>query len=320
MKKILIIGAGAMGAAFTVPLIDNNQKVTLTEPYNLKLLNKINNKKKFHPVLKINLSKKLSIKKFNAELLNEKWDLVVVAVSSIGIELMRNYLKDLKQKSLILILTKGLKLEKKTNNVISMSEQLSLGKKKLNISVLKGPCLAKELARKIKSYTVIANKKLSIAKEIGKIISTKYYITEYSTDIKGVEFSSAIKNIYSLIIGSGEGNNTSSALFRKSFDEMEYLIQHFNGKKETVRGLAGLGDLYVSAVGGRNSKMGEYLGKGFSFKNAKKKFMRNDTVEGADLANEIAPYILKKINKKKIPLMIALLNAITKNNKLKIKY
>ena len=123
-----------------------------------------------------------------------------------------------------------------------------------------------------------------------------------------------------MVIGSGDGNNTSSALFRKSFDEMEYLIQYFNGKRETVRGLAGLGDLYVSAVGGRNSKMGNYLGKGFSFKNAKKKFMMHDTIEGADLANEIAPYILKKINKKKIPLMIALLNTITKNKKLKINY
>ena len=48
--------------------------------------------------------------------------------------------------------------------------------------------------------------------------------------------------------------------------------------------------------------------------------MTNDTIEGADLANEIAPYILKKINQKKIPLMIALLNAITKNKKLKINY
>jgi len=299
MKKILIIGAGAMGAAFSVPLIDNNQKVTLTEPYNINLLNKINNKKKFHPALKINLSKKLSIKKFNSELLNEKWDLIVIAVSSLGIDMMRNYLSNLKQKTLILVLTKGLKLEKTGKNIFSMSQQLNSGKKKFNISVLKGPCLAKELARKIKSYTVIANKKLAIAKKIGKMISTKYYTTEYSTDVKGVEFSSAIKNIYSMIIGSGEGNNTSSALFRKSFDEMEYLIQHFKGKKETVRGLAGLGDLYVSAVGGRNSKMGEYLGKGFSFKNAKKKFMANDTIEGADLANEIEPYISKKINKKK---------------------
>ena len=164
------------------------------------------------------------------------------------------------------------------------------------------------------------NKAISIAKKIGKMISTNYYTTEYSTDVKGVEFSSAIKNIYSMVIGSGEGNNTSSALFRKSFDEMEYLIHHFKGKKETVRGLAGLGDLYVSAVGGRNSKMGEYLGKGFSFKNAKNKFMKNDTVEGADLANEIAPYIRKKISKNKIPLMIALLDAITKNKKLKINY
>ena len=34
MRKILVIGAGAMGAAFTFPLVDNNHKVTLTEPYN----------------------------------------------------------------------------------------------------------------------------------------------------------------------------------------------------------------------------------------------------------------------------------------------
>ena len=201
-----------------------------------------------------------------------------------------------------------------------MSEQLNKGNQYLNVSVLKGPCLAKELARKIKSYTVIANKNVRIARQIGKLVSAKYYKTEYSSDVRGIEFSSAIKNIYSMVIGSGEGNNTSSALFRKSFDEMEYLIQHFKGKKETVRGLAGLGDLYVSAVGGRNSKMGEYLGKGFSFKNAKNRFMTNDTVEGADLAYEIAPYILNKINKKKIPLMIALLNAITKNKKLQIDW
>ena len=201
-----------------------------------------------------------------------------------------------------------------------MSEQLNKGNQNLNISVLKGPCLAKELANKIKSYTVIANKNINIAKNIGKLISTKYYKTEYSSDVKGVEFSSAIKNIYSMIIGSGEGENTASALFRKSLDEMEYLIKYFRGKKETVHGLAGVGDLYVSAVGGRNSKMGEYLGKGYTFKIAKNKFMKNDTVEGADLAKEITPYILKKINRNKIPLMFALLSAITKNKKLKVNY
>ena len=309
-----------MGAAFTFPLADNNHKVTLTEPYNKDLLNKLITKYKFHPALKLKLSKKVSIKKFSSELLNEKWDLVVVAVSSIGIEMVKNHLKNINRKISILVLTKGLKFDRNNKKIITMSEQLNKGTQNLNISVLKGPCLAKELAKKIKSYTVIANKNINIAKNIGKLISTKYYKTEYSSDVKGVEFSSAIKNIYSMIIGSGEGENTASALFRKSLDEMEYLIKYFRGKQETVHGLAGVGDLYVSAVGGRNSKMGEYLGKGYTFKIAKNKFMKNDTVEGADLAKEIAPFILKKINKNKIPLMYALLSAIIKNKKLKVNY
>ena len=318
MKKILIIGSGAMGAAFSIPLLENNHKVTLSEPYNLKLLKKLSLKKKFHPALKINLPKKLVIQKFSSDILSFKWDLIVIAVSSIGIDSIGEYLKNFKKITPILVLTKGLKFDK--NKIITMTEQIKKNNKRLNISVLKGPCLAKELSRKVKSYTVVANKNIKIAKNIGSIISTNFYKTEYSTDVKGIEFSSAIKNIYSMIIGSGQGNNTSSALFRKSIDEMEYLIKFFKGNRETVYGLAGLGDLYVSAVGGRNSKMGEYLGKGITFKEAKKRFMREDTIEGADLAFEIAPYVLKKINNKKIPLMIALLKAITKNKKLKINY
>ena len=318
MKKILIIGSGAMGAAFSIPLIENNHKVTLSEPYNLKLLKKLSLKKKFHPALKINLPKQLVIQKFSSDILSFKWDLIVIAVSSMGINSIGEYLKNFKKITPILVLTKGLKFDK--NKIITMTEQIKKNNKRLNISALKGPCLAKELSRKVKSYTLVANKNIKIAKNIGSIISTNFYKTEYSTDVRGVEFSSAIKNIYSMIIGSGQGNNTSSALFRKSIDEMEYLIKFFKGNRETVYGLAGLGDLYVSAVGGRNSKMGEYLGKGITFKEAKKRFMREDTVEGADLAFEIAPYVLKKINNKKIPLMIALLKAITKNKKLKINY
>ena len=318
MKKILIVGAGAMGAAFSIPLLDNGHLVTLTEPYNFKLLQKLNSKKKIHPSLNINLPKKLKINKFSSDILNRKWDLIVIAVSSIGIDLVGKNLSKVRLKSPILVLTKGLKLDGR--NLISMSSLLRKYNKNLNISVLKGPCLAKELARKVKSFTVVANKNIKIAKKIGKLISTNYYQTEFSRDVNGVEYLSAIKNIYSMIIGSGQWHNTSSALFRKSIDEMKYLANYFKGKKETVYGLAGLGDLYVSAMGGRNSKMGEYLGKGYTFNQAKKKFMKNDTVEGADLAMEIAPFVFKKINKKKVPLMISLLEAIVKNKKLKIKY
>ena len=318
MKKILIVGAGAMGAAFSIPLLDNGHSVALTEPYNLRLLEKLNSKKKIHPSLNINLPKKLKIIKFSNETLSRKWDLIVIAVSSLGIDLIGKNLSKIKNKTPILVLTKGLKLEGR--NLISMSSLLKKYNKNLNVSVLKGPCLANELAKKVRSFTVIANKNINTTKKIGKLISTNYYQTEFSRDVNGVEFLSAIKNIYSMIIGSGQWHNTSSALFRKSIDEMKYLSNYFKGKNETVYGLAGLGDLYVSAMGGRNSKMGEYLGKGYTFTQAKKKFMRNDTVEGADLANEIAPFVFKKINKRRIPLMISLLEAIVENKKLKIKY
>ena len=320
MKKILIIGAGAMGAAFSIPCLDNKHKVTLSEPYNIRLFKKLSLKKKFHPSLKLNLSKKLIIKKFSGELLKQKWDLVVIAVSSIGIDLIRENLKNLKLNTRILILTKGLKFDKSSKKIITMSEQLNKGNKKFDISVLKGPCLAKELARKIKSSTIIANKNIKKAKSIGNLISTKYYKIEYSSDVKGVEICSAIKNIYSMLIGAGGGSNTSSSIFTESINEMVYLTKFFKGKENTVYGLAGVGDLYVSAVGGRNSKMGEFLGKGFTFKNAKKKFMSNDTIEGAELVFEIGKKIIKKVNKKKIPLMVDLVKSILNNKKLNIRW
>ena len=318
MKKILIIGGGAMGSAFTIPCIENNHKVIITEPYSKTFIRNLSSKNKFHSALKINLSKKLKFRKFSNDLLKENFDLIVIALSLSGINFIGKQLKNLKIKSPILVLTKGLKYEKKNKKIWTISEQLNKNYNVSNISVLKGPCLAKELARKKQTSVVIANKNIKIAKSIGKLISTKYYLTEYSKDVIGVEVCSAIKNIYSMIIGAGQSLNSSSNLFQKSILEMKYLIRYFKGDDETISGLAGVGDLYVSAAGGRNSRMGSYLGRGFTFKLAKKKFMPNDTVEGEQLAREIAPFIMRKIDKKKIPLMILLLKAILKNKKLKI--
>ena len=318
MKKILIIGGGAMGSAFTIPCLENNHKVTITEPYSKAFIRNLSSKNKFHSALKINLSKKLKFRKFSKDLLKENFDLIVIALSLSGIDFIGKQLKNLKIKSPILVLTKGLKYEKKNKKIWTISEQLNKNYNVSNISVLKGPCLAKELARKKQTSVVIANKNIKVAKSIGKLISTKYYLTEYSKDVIGIEVCSAIKNIYSMIIGAGQSLNSSSNLFQKSILEMKYLIKYFKGDDETISGLAGVGDLYVSAAGGRNSRMGSYLGKGFTFKLAKKRFMPNDTVEGEQLAREIAPFITRKIDKKKIPLMILLLKAILKNKKLKI--
>ena len=245
-----------MGSAFTVPCIENNNKVIITEPYSKIFIKDLSSKNKFHSALKIKLSKKLQFKKFSKELLKEKFDLIVIALSLSGIDFIGKELRNLKVKTPILVLTKGLKYEKKINKILTISEQLKKNYKGMNISVLKGPCLAKELANKSQTSVVIANRNLKVAQSIGKLISTKYYIAEYSKDIIGVEVCSAIKNIYSMIIGAGQSLNSSSNLFQKSLLEMRYLTRYFKGKEETTLGLAGVGDLYVSAAGGRNSKMG----------------------------------------------------------------
>jgi glycerol-3-phosphate dehydrogenase (NAD(P)+) len=270
MKKIIIIGGGAMGSAFTIPCLENNNKVTITEPYSKRFIKDLSSKDKFHSALKVKLSKKLKFKKFSKDLLKEKFDLIVIALSLSGIDFIGKELRNLQNKTPILVLTKGLKYEKKNKKILTISEQLTKKYKSMNVSVLKGPCLAKELARKNQTSVVIANKNIKIAKSIGKMISTKYYLTEYSKDVIGIEVCSAIKNIYAMIIGAGQSLNSSSNLFQKSILEMKYLIKYFKGKEETISGLAGVGDLYVSAAGGRNSKMGSYLGKGYTFKIAKK--------------------------------------------------
>ena len=318
MKKILVIGGGAMGSAFTIPCIENNNKVIITEPYSKTFIKDLTSKNKFHSSLMINLPKSLKYRNFSLELLQEKFDLIVIAISLSGIDFIGKKLKNLKIKTPILVLTKGLKYEKENNKILTISEQLKKSYKEMNISVLKGPCLAKELARKNQTSVIIANKNIKIAKQIGKLISTKYYLIDFSKDIIGVEVCSSIKNIYSMIIGAGQSLNMSSSLFQKSIIEMQYLTKYFKGKEITALSLAGIGDLYVSAAGGRNSKMGSYLGKGYTFKQAKKKFMPNDTIEGEQLVREIAPFILKKINKKRIPLMIKLIRSILKNKKLNI--
>ena len=317
MKRILVIGGGAMGSAFTIPCLDNKNHVTITEPYSKIFIKDHLSKNKFHSALKIKLPKKLKFRKYSKDLLKEKFDLIVIALSLSGIDFIGHQLKELKIKTPILVLTKGLKYEKKEGKIVTISEQLKKKYNVKNVSVLKGPCLAKELVQKNLTSVVIANKNMKIAQSIGKKISSKYYVTEYSKDVIGVEVCSAIKNIYAMIIGAGQSLNSSSNLFQKSLIEMKYLIKYFKGKDETISGLAGVGDLYVSAAGGRNSKMGSYLGKGYTFKVAKKKFMSKDTVEGEQLAREIAPFILRKIDKKKAPLMINLLNAILKNKKFK---
>ena len=176
---------------------------------------------------------------------------------------------------------------------------------------------------------------IKIAKKIADMLNTSYYHTSFSDDINGVEVSAAIKNIFSMAVGAAKGLcsndisnevreknylNTSSALIKQSIHEMEVFVEHLKGKKETVKGLAGLGDLYVSSGGGRNAKMGSYIGEGLTFSKAKKMKMEKVTVEGADLAKEIAKKVNEDFDNKKLPLMLAMINAIVEDKKLELDW
>ena len=70
----------------------------------------------------------------------------------------------------------------------------------------------------------------------------------------------------------------------------------------------------------RNSKMGKHLGQGILYKDAKEKFMKNVTVEGAQLALEIGPILLKELKKNEYPLMFNILETICNNKKLSINW
>ena len=267
--------------------------------------------------------------------------MVVVGVSSKGIEWIGEQLtKHFKEKKIpkLLLLTKGLSLHKNKYELLVDKLKRILSDKgfsNFDISAVGGPCLAKGLSNRVQSSVVVANEEIKSAKTISSIISTDYYHVEVSNDVAGVEVSAAIKNIYSMAVGAAKGLcnsqiteekkeqnylNTASALFNQSIKEMEIFVNHLKGQKETVTSLAGLGDLYVSSGGGRNSKMGSYLGEGLIYSEAKKTKMSKVTVEGAELIKEIGAKVKEEFSSDKLPIMMAMIESILDDKKLSINW
>ena len=102
MKKIIIIGAGAMGSAFAVPCLENKNEVTLVGTHlEDDLINNIKSNNNLHPALNIELPSKLKVEKYEKlkSILEEGIDIIVAGVSSVGIEwfvkqIAKNYKKN----------------------------------------------------------------------------------------------------------------------------------------------------------------------------------------------------------------------------------
>ncbi|MFL2889351.1 MAG: glycerol-3-phosphate dehydrogenase [Pelagibacteraceae bacterium] len=339
MSKIVIIGAGAMGSAFALPCLDRNHDINIIGTHlEDEFIDNLKKKNNLHPGLNTKIPEAIKILKFNKfdELFKSKIDLIVLGISSKGIDWVCDQLCKIYQDKIpnLLLLTKGLSIHENKYELLvdKLIRLLSLkGISNVNISAVGGPCLAAGLANRVHTSVVIANNNIKTAKQIAEMLNTDYYHTSYSNDLNGVEVSAAIKNIFSMAVGAARGLcsndisdevreknylNTSSALIKQSIHEMEIFVEHLNGKKETVKGLAGLGDLYVSSGGGRNAKMGSYIGQGMIFSEVKKNKMEKVTVEGAELAIEIAKKVKEDFDEEKIPLMIGMIDAIVQDKKL----
>ena len=344
MSKIVIIGAGAMGSAFALPCLDNNHDISIIGTHlENDFIDKFKGNENLHQGLKTKIPQEIKVFKFEKfdEILKSNIDLIVLGISSKGIEWVADQLSRIyKEKQIpnLLMLTKGLSIyQNRYELLVDKLDRLLTNKgiTKTNISAIGGPCLATGLANRVHSSVVVANKDVKTAKKIADMLNTNYYHTSYSDDLNGVEVSAAIKNIFSMAVGAAKGLcsknisnevreknylNTASALIKQSIYEMEIFVEHLKGKKETVKGLAGLGDLYVSSGGGRNAKMGAYIGEGLTFSEAKKSKMEKITVEGADLAKEIAKKVNEDFDEKKLPLMLGMINAIVEDKKLELNW
>ncbi len=329
----LMIGFGIASNAYAT-LLDYNKIQTsiIGSPFDKK---KINLLKKFRIDKENNIRYSKRINFYNESEINKidtkSINFIIIGTNTGGINWGVKILNKLKIDCPVLLITKG--IIKLKDKLLPISDYLFSKSFNHKIVMAAGPCLAKELINRTNTRTFFASRNISYALYAKKILENNYYHPEISHDIQGAEISAAIKNIYAILIGSADGQigdlakkrnknyyNSSSALFEQSLKEMKLIVQKFGGDIKTVVGLAGVGDLYVSVLGGRNAKLGMYLGAGMVYKSIINKQMKGITVEGAELIKSSGKKILNLVGQKKLPLLKGLVKAINGNLKLKIDW
>lgn len=137
-----------------------------------------------------------------------------------------------------------------------------------SVAVLSGPTFAKEIAHGEPAAVVIACERLEIAQAIQEAFATPVLRFYTSTDVTGVEIGAALKNVIAIgagiCRGLGLGSNSVAALVTRGLAEITRLAVKMGGQPRTLSGLAGLGDLVLTATGdlSRNRSVGVELGQG----------------------------------------------------------
>ena len=193
---------------------------------------------------------------------------VVVAVPSHGLRgVMREAATHLEADAVLISATKGLE----TDSLMRMSEVIAAETAgQLPVVVLSGPSFASEVARGCHTALVAASADARAARAVQDEFRAPYFRLYASDDLVGVEIGGALKNVIAIaagvVEGLGLGHNAMAALVTRGLAEISRLVFAMGGRRETMSGLGGLGDLILTCTGSlsRNHHVGLELGRGRS--------------------------------------------------------
>lgn len=264
--KIGFIGGGSWGATLANLLTDNGHEV-LVYDLNKDTVNLINDLHK-HPFFSNSLNEEVKATTSIEDVL--KFSNILVL--SVPTKFMRNVLEQINnlttEPKFFINVSKG--IEPETTMTISQIAENVIDKSKLKGFVtLSGPSHAEEVIERKLTTLVSASKNEADAVFAQNLFANHKYMRVYSsTDIIGVEVAGSVKNAIALIsgicTGYGLGENARAALISRGILEIIRITEVLGGKKETAYGLAGIGDLIVTAssMNSRNFQAGLKIGQG----------------------------------------------------------
>lgn len=154
------------------------------------------------------------------------------------------------------------------------------------ILVISGPNFANEVARGLPSATTVAGRQEDVASQFIYTIGGKYFRPYYTDDLIATEVSGAVKNVIAIacgmVTGMGFGENARAAIITRGLAEIMRLTEAKGGRRESLMGLAGVGDLFLTCGSpqSRNFSLG--------YKVARKKYEMTDTAGRSILAEGVA--------------------------------
>lgn len=295
MGKIVIIGAGMMGSALSIPARDNGHEVALVGTHLDTEIIEHARKTGTHLTMRRPLPEGIAFHQLDtlADALKGA-DLILCGVSSFGVDwFAEQIVPQLSRDIPILSVTKGL-LNMEDGTLRTFPDILKERCPGYSFNAIGGPCTSYELADRRHSAVAFCGEDVDTLRRIRDLLETEYYHISISKDIMGVECAVALKNAYALAVSlaigmaetvEGEGGtlhyNPQAALFGQSVREMSRLLALLGGKPENI--VYGAGDLYVTIFGGRTRLLGTLLGRGLSFDDAIAK-LKGVTLESVVIA------------------------------------